>query len=52
MFIYSYIEERYCTNCKRNVGVEYSHSDDGTKKAECLHKTCEKQDPTYKCKLR
>ncbi|MFZ2537424.1 MAG: hypothetical protein WAX04_00795 [Oscillospiraceae bacterium] len=52
MFIYSYIEERYCTDCKKNVGIEYSHNDDGTKKAECLNKTCQKEGIMDTCELR
>lgn len=52
MIVYSYIEERYCTKCKQNVGVKCYHNDDGTKKVECLNKTCEKLNLPYKCDLK
>lgn len=41
MTIYSHIEERYCSRCGRNVGIEYTHTDDGTIVKRCLTKACE-----------
>lgn len=52
MFIYSYIEEKYCIKCKKNVGVEYSHDDDGTIKSECLNKVCEMNGNSNQCQLK
>lgn len=40
MTIYSHIEERYCSRCGRNVGIEYTHTDDGTIVKRCLTKAC------------
>lgn len=40
MIIYTNIEERYCTHCSRNVGVEYTHMEDGSVVKRCLSKSC------------
>lgn len=40
MAIYSHIEERYCTDCGKNVGIEYTHMEDGTVIKRCLNRSC------------
>lgn len=40
MITYSYIEERYCIYCKRNVGIEYTHMSSGDTIKRCLNKFC------------
>lgn len=38
--IYSHIEERYCTDCGKNVGIEYTHMEDGRVVKRCLNRSC------------
>lgn len=40
MTIYSYIEERYCLRCKKNVGVEYTRMNNGELVKRCLNRSC------------
>ena len=49
MVSYSHIEERYCTQCKRNVGVEYTRMDDGEIVKRCLSRACGRQNEAEGC---
>ena len=40
MTLYSYIEERYCLRCKKNVGVEYTQMNNGELVKRCLNRSC------------
>lgn len=47
---YSYIEERYCVVCKKNVGVKYTLTEDGKRQTVCLQPECE--NPKKLCRLK
>lgn len=49
MEIYTHIEERFCSQCRRNVGVEYTHLDDGSVIKRCLSKCCSKEQEDASC---
>ncbi len=49
MAIYSHIEERFCTECDRNVGIEYTHMEDGTIIRRCLNKSCGESPESNNC---
>ena len=49
MVVYRNIEERFCAECRENVGIEYTHMEDGSVLKRCLSKTCGKPPDDNRC---
>lgn len=47
--IYAHIEERFCAECRCNVGIEYTHLCDGRVIKRCLSRTCGKDREDVAC---
>ncbi len=47
-----HIAEQYCQQCKKEVGIEYTHYPNGKKERRCLSHFCETEPlPTSVCRL-